>query len=93
MWGTVDDQSRIEHTLRALAEKFPPGEYGKLDFEVKLGDAGSVAARVAEELGTDLIVLGSQGRTGLSRMVLGSVAERVARLASCPVLIMKLPDQ
>ncbi len=37
----------------------------------------------------DLIVMGSLGRTGLSHMLMGSVAEKVVRLASCPVLVIK----
>ncbi len=37
----------------------------------------------------DLIVMGSKGRTGLDRLLLGSVAENVARHASCPVMIVK----
>jgi nucleotide-binding universal stress UspA family protein len=43
----------------------------------------------AGEARADLIVIGTHGRTGLSRLVIGSVAERVVRLASCPVLTMK----
>jgi nucleotide-binding universal stress UspA family protein len=42
--------------------------------------------RVAEEVNCDLIVMGTQHRTGIERMVLGSVAEEVADKASCPVL-------
>ncbi len=45
----------------------------------------------AEREQIDLIVMGSHGRTGLSRIVMGSVAEGVARRASCPVLIVKQP--
>jgi len=37
----------------------------------------------------DLIVIGSKGRTGLDRLLMGSVAENVARHASCPVMIVK----
>lgn len=44
---------------------------------------------VAAETGTDLIVVGSHGRTGLKRIVIGSVAERTARLAPCSVLIAR----
>jgi universal stress protein A len=39
----------------------------------------------------DLIVMGSHGRTGLSRLLMGSVAEAVTRRAECPVLIVKQP--
>jgi len=44
--------------------------------------------RVAESMRADLIVMGSHGRTGLSKLLLGSVAERVSGLAPCPVLIV-----
>jgi len=47
--------------------------------------------RVAEETSCDLIVMGTHGRTGLNRLVMGSVAEQVMRKASCPVLTVKLP--
>jgi nucleotide-binding universal stress UspA family protein len=44
--------------------------------------------RAAKSMRADLIVMGSHGRTGLSKLVLGSVAERVSGLAPCPVLIV-----
>jgi nucleotide-binding universal stress UspA family protein len=46
---------------------------------------------VARELNCDMIVIGSHGRTGLSRLLMGSVAERVVRRATCPVLTVKAP--
>jgi nucleotide-binding universal stress UspA family protein len=46
--------------------------------------------RAAKE--TDLLVMGTHGRTGLSRIMLGSVTERVVRTAPCPVLVAKHPD-
>lgn len=48
--------------------------------------------RTADELGSDLIVMGSHGLTGLKHVVLGSVAERTIRHASCPVLTVKLRE-
>lgn len=50
------------------------------------GDAAEQIVRYARLHGIDLIVVGTHGRTGLSRVVLGSVAERVARTAPCPVV-------
>ena len=44
---------------------------------------------VAEEVGADLILVGTHGRTGISRALLGSVAEKVVREAGCPVLVMR----
>jgi nucleotide-binding universal stress UspA family protein len=64
-----------------------------LQVEVRLaeGDPAKEAVRVAKEIGSDLIVMGSQGRTGLERFLLGSVAEVVMRRAPCPVLTIKAP--
>jgi nucleotide-binding universal stress UspA family protein len=45
----------------------------------------------AREQGADLIAMGSHGRTGINRLLMGSVAERVLTLASCPVLVVKSP--
>jgi nucleotide-binding universal stress UspA family protein len=50
------------------------------------GDAADEIVRYATGHGVDLIVLGTHGRTGVSRLLLGSVAERVIRTAPCPVL-------
>ena len=47
--------------------------------------------RVAADEGAEMIVMGTQGRTGLDRWLLGSVAERVVRRAPCPVLTVR-PD-
>jgi len=41
----------------------------------------------------DLVVLGTHGRTGISHALIGSVAERVVRHASCPVLTVRLPSR
>jgi nucleotide-binding universal stress UspA family protein len=56
----------------------------------RLGYAGAqVLAVVDEDRSIDLIVMGSHGRTGISRAVLGSVAEKVTRHSRCPVLIAR----
>ncbi len=47
--------------------------------------------RVARQEGVNLIVMGTHGRTGLKRLLMGSVAEAVVRGAPCPVLIYKSP--
>lgn len=53
------------------------------------GIPGHAIVAVADELQADLIVMGTHGRSGLSRLVMGSVAEDVMRHATCPVLTMK----
>jgi len=54
------------------------------------GDPASVILAVAEELKVDLIVMPTHGHKGIERMILGSVAERVAREARRPVLTFRL---
>jgi nucleotide-binding universal stress UspA family protein len=46
----------------------------------------------AKEWGADLIVIGTHGHTGLAHALLGSVTERVVRMATCPVLTIRTPD-
>jgi nucleotide-binding universal stress UspA family protein len=55
------------------------------------GEPYAEILRVAEDDGCDLIVMGTHGRTGLRRLLMGSVAEQVLRQASCPVLTVKTP--
>ncbi len=56
---------------------------------VRRGTAHDVIAEVAGELGADLIIMGSHGRTGWGRLLLGSNSERVIGNATCPVLVVK----
>ncbi len=53
------------------------------------GDPSTAIVQLAEDEECDLVVLGTHGRTGLAHLVLGSVAERVARRAPCPVLLVR----
>lgn len=55
------------------------------------GFADTAIPRAARELGADLVAVGSHGRTGLRRLLLGSVAERVVRLSSSSVLVAREP--
>ncbi len=82
---------REEHARRALEGRLTDSQRG-VNVLVKTGAPGQVIADTARELGCDLIVMPSHGRTGVSRILLGSVAERVLRLAECPVLVLKGPS-
>jgi nucleotide-binding universal stress UspA family protein len=56
---------------------------------LEMGSAPTQIAEYARREGIDLLVLATHGRTGLQRVVMGSVAERVVRLAPCPVLVVR----
>lgn len=62
---------------------------GSYDIVVKSGDPAQVINSVAQELGVDLIVIGTHGRRGLSHLIMGSVAEKVMREAPCMVLTVR----
>jgi nucleotide-binding universal stress UspA family protein len=57
-----------------------------------IGDPGLTCVERAKTIGVDLIVIPSHGRSGISRLVLGSVAERVVRFSHVPVLVIKISD-
>ncbi|HEY0481647.1 MAG TPA: universal stress protein [Kofleriaceae bacterium] len=59
---------------------------------IKAGDARDMITQTAKELGADLIVMGTHGRRGLSRALLGSVTEAVVRSAPCAVLTVRLRE-
>jgi nucleotide-binding universal stress UspA family protein len=63
----------------------------QVEHRLEEGDAAVQILRVAQETGCNLIVLGTHGRTGLGRLLMGSVAEQVLRMASCPVLTVRAP--
>jgi nucleotide-binding universal stress UspA family protein len=62
-----------------------------LSYEVLEGKVPDTLAHWAEKNGVDLIVIASHGRSGVSRWVMGSVADRVLRSACVPVLMIRAP--
>jgi nucleotide-binding universal stress UspA family protein len=56
-----------------------------------VGDPATEIVRLASDAGMDLIVMGTHGRTGLERLLVGSVTEKVMRGAPCSVMAVKLP--
>jgi nucleotide-binding universal stress UspA family protein len=64
-------------------------EYGFAGFEQLEGDPAEVLVARARALDADLLVMGSHGRTGLERLVLGSVAEKVIRTSALSVVVVR----
>lgn len=58
----------------------------------RIGNPAKELIALADETGADLIVVGTHGRTGVSRLIMGSVAEQVVRNGTCPVLVVR-PSQ
>ena len=72
-----------------LGEVRPTQFNGPVTRRLERGGAVREILRVADEVGADLIVMGTHGRGGLSRLVLGSTAEGVMRKAPCPVITVR----
>lgn len=98
-FGSYDLSSLIETTRMALSrhldeqvrQHVPEGV--SVDRRLVAGSPATVIEEVAEEIEADMVVLGTEGRGGLSRFLLGSVAERVLRMATRPTLIVRRPLQ
>jgi universal stress protein A len=78
-----------ENALMQLQDLVPSAFRGAWQVEVAVGHPADTIDRVARERKADLIVMATHGRTGLQHVLLGSVAEKVVRLAPCPVLMVK----
>jgi nucleotide-binding universal stress UspA family protein len=88
-WEEARDSVRQTNMENALRDEFSKDKYKDLQFAVSFGDPGSEIAKYAEEHDAELVVIPSHGRTGMKHLLMGSVAERVCRLAHCPVLVLK----
>lgn len=84
-------QKRVGERLRE-AVKRGPLKLGHVIAHVRRGAPAENIVQLATHLDADLIVIGTHGRRGVQRMLLGSVAERVLRLARCAVLSVRVKD-
>ena len=78
-----DLSQHVRKTLHSLGDGSPP-----VTTHLRVGDPAREIAQLAVDLDADAIVVGTHGRRGIARLVLGSVAERVLRYATCPVLVV-----
>jgi nucleotide-binding universal stress UspA family protein len=88
-WEVVDDDTMRGRAEKAIRERLAERKYEGFKIAIAFGDPGSEIAAFAESIKADLIVIPSHGRTGLRHLLIGSVAERVCRLAHCPVLVLR----
>ena len=89
LYENISDQSRIESIEQVIRERFSDPKYSKLIIHASVGDPGHETAELAKNVKADLIVISSHGHGFLKHLLLGSVAERIVRLAHCPVLVMR----
>ena len=78
-----------ERILAMLEQVRPSDPTVAFTHRLTMGDPAGEIVRIAAEEGVEMIVLGTHGRSGISRMLMGSVAETVVRRAPCPVLVYR----
>lgn len=83
MWPSIEEVKRKLRQLEGHAHRV------RVESLVMEGDPVDMILRAGEETNSDVIVMGTHGRTALMRLLMGSVAESVLRKASCPVLTVK----
>jgi nucleotide-binding universal stress UspA family protein len=86
--GPEEFRADAEEQLRRL--QVPQADV-RTERRLEEGEPVSEILRVAGEIGAELIVMGTHGRTGVGRLLMGSVAEQVVRRAVCPVVTVTRP--
>jgi nucleotide-binding universal stress UspA family protein len=86
LWQLAEEQGQAE--LERLLASFSPADRALMLPLLEAGDPATAILEAAKSHAADLVVMGTHGRTGLRRLALGSVAERVVRAASAAVLVV-----
>lgn len=85
----AESDTRAKEAMDRVAETLRKEGVDDVTSYLGHGDPYAAIVRRAEVFNADLLIVGSHGRTGLARMLLGSVAEKVVRYAPCPVLVAR----
>jgi nucleotide-binding universal stress UspA family protein len=88
---TTEYPTHYAALLERLKGFYVPDHPVEASYLLLEGDAADEILRTADKEGCDLIVMGTHGRSGLDRLLAGSVAESVMRRAKCPVLTVRTP--
>jgi len=83
------DDDHEQRSLKLLQGEFGDARHHGLNFDTAVNEPAQGITEYAEQYKFELIVLPSHGRTGVKRLLIGSTAERVVRLAHCPVLVVR----
>lgn len=88
----ADLLSAFDKQLKASKKEAEAAGALRVETSLLQGVIASEILEFAKQQGSDLIVMGTHGRTGIRHVVMGSVAERVLRMAHCPVLTVKAQE-
>ena len=82
-------EPKSERILKMLEEVKPSDTTVSCTHRLTMGDPAGEIVKIAGDEQAELIVLGTHGRTGMTRLLMGSVAEAIVRRAPCPVLVYR----
>jgi universal stress protein A len=82
-----DEMKALEHDMVEIAHRYEAMATAAV--QIGASNVGDIILDTARNAGAELVVMGSHGRTGVKRLLLGSVAEHVLRHADCPVVTVR----
>ena len=85
-------ERKLDEFIDSRADKSKP-LFKHVTTHLRLDHPAEELSQLASDLGAELVVVGTHGRRGVRRLVLGSVAEGVVRLSPCAVLVVRVPDK
>ena len=91
-WVVVEHADKKAHELLESTARTCLPEGCQRSLHVLSGDPYPKLLELAETIGADLIVMGTHGTTSVANLLLGTVADKVAHHATCPVLLVRLPS-
>lgn len=89
VWESISEEVQQKNVEASFEQVLADEKYRGVQRHVLFGDAGHRIVEQAEAIGAHVIVMPSHGRTGFQRLLIGSVAERVLRLAHLPVVVLR----
>ena len=90
VWDDISEESLAQQLGKSFRKDIESdSRLNDIGFTVLFGDPGRHICEFADQQDAELVILPSHGRSGIARVLLGSVAERVVRFAPCPVLVLR----
>ena len=82
-------EQAIKDYLASVAQRISEADGTEVSWEMLQGDAGNAIVKYAASMSNNLVVMSTHGRSGLGRMLLGSVTDKVVRQSGDPVLVIR----
>jgi nucleotide-binding universal stress UspA family protein len=88
IWGDEAEEHAVDTCTQEFWQVVSKSKFPELQFFVEFGDPAAEIIRFAESFHAATIVISTHGRSGIKRLMLGSVAQKVSQTAACPVMLL-----